>query len=309
MNWVKYQNGNYTVMIDLDNGTKVRKNDLDYFEPNTVESMDIKITNSCEGGRIVNGKIVPCEFCHEKSYPNGKHADILSSSFIDKLHPYTELAIGGGNPLEHPDLEAFLIKCKSLKLIPSMTVSQIHFMKEYGRIKKLIDEKLIYGLGISLVDSSNKEFIERVEIISNAVIHVINGVVTENELKDLADKNLKILILGYKTFGRGIENYNSHSGIIEENKNTLYTLLPRMIKENWFKVISFDNLAIEQLDPKRLMSEEKWSEFFMGEDGSATFYVDMVERKFALNSCSGIRYSLEDTAEEMFQVVRKEKGF
>ena len=46
-NWVSYPNGNYIVSIDLDNGTKIRENDLDFFEPSTVESMDIKITNSC----------------------------------------------------------------------------------------------------------------------------------------------------------------------------------------------------------------------------------------------------------------------
>ena len=43
--------------------------------------------------------------CHEGSSPLGKHGDILSPSWLDKLHPYCELAIGGGNPLSHPDLD------------------------------------------------------------------------------------------------------------------------------------------------------------------------------------------------------------
>lgn len=29
-NWVSYQNGNYAVNIDLDTGTKIRENDLDF---------------------------------------------------------------------------------------------------------------------------------------------------------------------------------------------------------------------------------------------------------------------------------------
>ena len=81
MNWVQYENGNYNVYIDLDNGTKIRKNNEDCFIPNTVESMDIKLTNKCNGG---------CPHCHEGSTINGKHGDILSPSFLDKLHPYTE---------------------------------------------------------------------------------------------------------------------------------------------------------------------------------------------------------------------------
>ena len=49
-NWVSYQNGNYTVYINTENGTKIRKNDLDYFEPEWPESADIKITNCCKHG-------------------------------------------------------------------------------------------------------------------------------------------------------------------------------------------------------------------------------------------------------------------
>ena len=33
MRLVKYKNGNYTVVLDIDSGTKIRKNDLDFFEP------------------------------------------------------------------------------------------------------------------------------------------------------------------------------------------------------------------------------------------------------------------------------------
>ena len=75
----------------------------------------------CEGILVSN--------CHENSVPNGKHGDLFEPSFLDTLHPYTEIAIGGGNPLEHPDLYKFLQLCKERKFIPSMTVNQIHFEK------------------------------------------------------------------------------------------------------------------------------------------------------------------------------------
>ena len=41
--FVRYQNGNYTVTIDTQNGTKIRENDLDFFRADFPESMDIKI--------------------------------------------------------------------------------------------------------------------------------------------------------------------------------------------------------------------------------------------------------------------------
>ena len=39
-----YKNGNYHVCI-MDDGTKIRSNDLDFFKAEFPVSMDIKITN------------------------------------------------------------------------------------------------------------------------------------------------------------------------------------------------------------------------------------------------------------------------
>jgi len=292
--FVRYQNGNYTVTIDTQNGTKIRENDLDFFRADFPESMDIKICNKCDLG---------CPMCHENSTPDGKCGDIMSESFIDKLHPYTELAIGGGNPLEHPDLVPFLEKCQKLQLIPSMTVNQMHFMKYKNFLKALVDKKLIYGLGISLVYITD-EFIEMVKEFPNAVIHVINGIVHPVQLEALANNGFKILILGYKEFRRGEVLYKSQPQTIEDAKAILYNALPKIINDNWFEVVSFDNLAIKQLDAQRLMSAEDWDQFYMGDDGSATMYVDMVNREFAKSSTSTERYPIEDDIVTMFEKIR-----
>ena len=298
--FVRYKNGNYTVTLDTVTGTKIRENDLDFFEPDTVESMDIKITNCCDMG---------CLMCHENSTPDGKHADILGPSFLDRLHPYTELAIGGGNPLSHPDLYEFLLKCKEKEFIPSMTVNQVHFEKNYDFIKKLVDERLIYGLGVSL-NRATDDFVAKVKAIPNAVIHVINGIISIEQLLRLKDQGLKILILGYKVFRRGETLYDQEKNLIDRRKRITYDLLPQIVEEEWFKVVSFDNLAIEQLKPQRLMDEAEWNEFYMGDDGigdgftSASMYVDMVERKFAKNSCDPVRYDLAPTIEDMYRFLK-----
>ena len=298
-----YMNGNYKVSI-FDDGTKIRENNLDFFEPTTVESMDIKITNKCDKG---------CLMCHEDSKPDGIHGDILSPCFIDKLHPYTELAIGGGNPLEHPDLMEFLLKCKDKKLIPSMTVNQDHFMKNISFIKKLCDQNLIYGLGISLTNPTDK-VIEEISRFPNAVIHLIAGLFDADDVKRLAYRNLKILILGYKKVRRGIDLYNSNMDIIEKRINWLKDTIKTFVKFNFFSCISFDNLALNQLDIKNTlnMSDEDWNKFYMGDDGqeemtSSSMYVDMVKREFARNSCSMERYPIMDTVEEMYNFLKGDK--
>lgn len=298
--WVSYINGNYRVFINLEDGTKIRST-LDpketKFIPSTIESMDIKITNSCSMG---------CPMCHENSVPNGKHGDLFSPSFLDKLHPYAELAVGGGNPLEHPDLYKFLYLCKERKFIPSMTVNQVHFEKNFGFIKKLVDEKLIYGLGVSL-NNVNEDFVKKLREIPNAVVHVISGLVSIQDLEKMRDLGVrKILILGYKIFRRGEHLYEVDSSNINLRGIALKKWLPDILKDKWFEVVSFDNLALKQLDVKSLLSEKEWNQFYMGDDGqdgeqtSASMFVDMVERKFAKNSCSKERFDLLPTVEEMY---------
>lgn len=290
----KYKNGNYEVVL-LKDGTKIRHNDLDYFAPDKPESMDCKITNYCDMG---------CPMCHENSTPDGGHGDILNLPFFDTLLPYTEIAIGGGNPLSHPDFIPFLKQLKEHKLIANVTVNQVHFMNNINLIQELADEKLIYGLGVSLADV-NDEFIEAISKFPNAVLHVINGIVHPTQLELLADKNLKILVLGYKEFRRGAVMYEHQSATIEEMKSAFYDMLPTIVNEGWFDVVSFDNLAIKQLDPKRLMSEKEWDEFYMGDDGSFTMYVDLVKQEYAKSSTSTDRWPLENNIKTMFDKVRE----
>lgn len=298
INIVKYKNGNYIVMLNLNDGTMIRYTKEDELRPKFPDSMDIKITNRCYKG---------CPYCHEKSTKDGLHGDLLSKSFIDSLHPYTQIACGGGDIMTHPDLEEFLYKCQKLKLIPSITVNQTHFMQNIPFIQELSDKKLIYGIGISL-NHANKQFINAAKSNSNIVVHVINGIVTKDELESLAHHNLKILILGYKNFGRGT-NYLMQAGEdIKANQAYIQNTLPRMIEEKWFQNISFDNLALQQIDVKSLLTPEEWNNFYMGEDGRSTMYVDMVKQEFAASSTSIKRYPLQLNIEDMLKVIHQEKG-
>ena len=119
----------------------------------------------------------------------------MNEKFIDTLHPYQEVAIGGGDITTHPDLIPFLQKLKERKVIANITVNQIHFEQKQDLIKRLVDGKLIYGLGISLVNPTEK-FISLVKQYPNAVIYVINGILKPSDIEALGNNNLKMLILG-----------------------------------------------------------------------------------------------------------------
>ena len=286
-----YTNGNSRVSI-YDDGTKIRETDDDEFNEVFPENIDLKITNHCDVG---------CPMCHENSYEKGAHGDI-NAKFIETLRPYTECALGGGNVLSHPDFISLLKKLKEQKVIANITLNQVHFMSNLDLVRELINQDLIHGIGVSLTEPTD-EFIKTIQTFDNAVIHIINGVVTYGQLERLADKDLKLLILGYKDFRRGVEYKQAAESYIKVNQINLKVYLENFIPR--FKVVSFDNLAIEQLDVCSLMSEEKWNEFYMGDDGCHTMYIDLVTGTFAKNSVAPLdqRYKLMDSIDELFAKV------
>ena len=287
----KYNNGNYTVEI-YDDGTKIRETEEETFEASFPENIDIKITNKCLNN---------CNFCYESSSPEGKHGN-LNVDFIKSLHPYTELAIGGGNPLSHPDLYDFLTVLKENKIIANITIRQNDFLNNLELLKNYTDNKLLYGIGVSLIEPTD-EFIKEIQQFPNAVIHTIAGLLTKEQLIKLFNKKLKILILGYKTRGKG-ENYKHEFEKdiflnIEFLKQNILKLTPL------FKVVSFDNLAIEQLELQKQINPKVWEEFYMGDDGKHTMYVDLVKQTFSKNSLSEEGFELMSNIEEMFNIVKK----
>lgn len=292
-----YKNGNYVVMI-MNDGTKIRKTNDDEFIPSFAENCDVKVTDKCSIG---------CPFCYEGCTPSGKHADFFNDKFknmLDSLHPYTEMALNG-NDLDHPDFEKFLMLLKEKKVFANITVQQTQFINNYETIKKWSDTKLVYGIGVSL-STVTEELLSYLSEFPNAVVHTINGILKPEDVIALKSHNIKMLILGYKDLQRGVSYKVSHDESISANQKWLYEHLDEMIKDGWMKVISFDNLAIEQLEVKRLLEPEKWEEFYMGDDGHYTFYIDMVKGEFAKNSLSQVRYPINgQTIDEMFNIILK----
>ena len=307
----KYKNGNYTVMM-LEDGTKIRYNNLDNLTPDFSESMDVKLTDKCSVG---------CAFCYEGSTPNGKHSDIMSQSWINSVHPYTELAING-NDLDHPQLEDFLKFMKEKKVIVSMTLNLKQFMSNLQKVDRYINEKLIYGLGISIPGkfddgTDTDKIFEVIGKYGNAVLHLINGIISQEFITKYQDKlsKCKILVLGYKNVGRGIAYKKNAELDVTRNIEWLKQNFIDLQKSGKFKLVSFDNLAIEQLELENQVKEHpelglRWEELYMGNDGDYSFYIDAVNKTYALNSTlskdKNIPISGKDV-DEMFKSLRNAK--
>lgn len=291
----KYKNGNYDVSIYSD-GTKIRYTDDDDFVPAFAECYDVKITDKCSQG---------CKWCYEGCKKSGKHADLLGGScnnFVNSLHPYTEVAING-NDLDHPQLEGFLNLLKAKHAIVNITVNQNQFLKNFDKLQNWQNNFLVRGIGVSLLNA-NDELVEKVKQLDNVVLHTINGILSKKDIDKIKDKDLKILVLGYKNLKRGAKYLETMSDVVKVNQMYLKTALPAL--RGSFNVISFDNLALEQLEVKRMLSDEEWERMYMGDDGMFTFYVDLVKGEYAKSSLETKRYKMkEKTVDEMFMDIRR----
>ena len=284
-----YTNGNYRVLM-FEDGTKIRYNNQSTLIPQFPESIDCKISDRCNMG---------CAFCHEQSTPDGKLAN-LNHPIFDSLHSFTELALGGGNVLEHPGLEDFLQRMARQQVICNITVHLDHFLMHIDLLKKWADEKLIWGIGVSVNRSiTTNEYWKMVQF-KNLVIHLIAGVSkTPNILYSLRD--MKLLILGYKDFGRGHKYFEHNGDEIKEGIDWLCNELPEI--QRYYKLISFDNLALEQLKVRDWIDKKVWDTCYMGDDGKYTMYLDMVKEEFAMSSVSP-RYKINsNSVEELFRQV------
>lgn len=283
-----YKNGNYTVKL-YEDGTKEKFTYDDQFIADFPDSIDLKITNFCDAN---------CPMCHENSSVKGKHAN-LNLPIIKSLPSGIELAIGGGNPLSHPNLIPFLKELKKAGVICNITVNERHLIADNALIDQLISEKLVWGVGVSINDC-NPKTIDFLHKNVNSVAHLICGIVNANTLKKLYD--CKILILGYKQKGRGKEFY---SDSVKNNIFALKKVLPLLFDK--YQSISFDNLALEQLKVEKMVCKTAFNKAFFGSDGEGSMYIDLVNQTFAVSSTSETVYPLANDLKQVFNVVKTVK--
>lgn len=290
-----YDNGNYRVAM-LKDGTKIRISfdpKATKLVPKFAENCDFQISSICDAG---------CSYCYAGATKNGKYADLRNLKFLDTLHSYTELAING-NDMSHPDLEWFLEKMKEKKILTNLTINQFHFDKFYDKLVDYKNRGLLHGIGVSLNDKKeiNQEFKDKVAALKDGIIHVIAGILTEEQIEKLKDDRLKVLFLGYKTKCRGVTYYDKFANQVKERINWLADNIMKI--RDYFAVVSFDNLALEQLDMQNKISPEDWELLYMGDDGSYTFYIDGVTNMFFKDSIQEEGFEIKNNVDDMFEVI------
>jgi radical SAM protein with 4Fe4S-binding SPASM domain len=119
-----YKEDHYTSIFNQKTGLFIRKEDTGYKEPSWAshgpELLDISITNYCT-------KL--CEICYRNSNLYGHHMSILDLKIILKQAKeigVQQIAIGGGNPNQHPHfIEILELIRQKYCIVPSYTTNGV----------------------------------------------------------------------------------------------------------------------------------------------------------------------------------------
>lgn len=116
---IRNEEQHYQTLFNQRNGFFARIEDFGYPEPMWSnigpELLDISITNYCDRD---------CKFCYRNSHVDGKHMDLKDLEMIlEQCREISvlQIALGGGNPNQHPHFNSFLKLIREADIIPTYT--------------------------------------------------------------------------------------------------------------------------------------------------------------------------------------------
>lgn len=237
------------------------------------ELVDIKITDYCAQG---------CKFCYQGSTPRGSHAVYTEvANLLDMLGSLQvfEVAIGGGEPTEHPHFLQILEKARDCHIVPNFTTKSTTWLRQDSFREEVLS--LIGAFAFSVC--SLKEAKDFIRLCIANVIHrdkyalqVVMGVVRENELEAIMDfcasESVQLTLLGYKLTGRG-EEYTP-----VRYRDWLQMAARVSDKRSWRLRLGVDTVLAAQFD-KQLKALGVSEQLYTTQEGVFSMYVDAVAQR------------------------------
>jgi len=305
----------YWTVFNRNNGNKVRFRFVDDCKkiPQPTKSfvpelLDIKITEVCQFADSKEENACT-KYCYQNSKVNGKHVkfeDIISIAYsLSKLKVF-EVALGGGEPTNHPRFLDILRQFRKNGIVPNFTTRNKNFF--IG--KKYNDEifKLIGGVAYSIRNAD--EIIEINDILENNLyvgvkdyynnlffnVQLVMGTVTKEEFEKIiktlnSTKHIRgITLLGYKKTGRGLNFYQNFI-------NYDWWLEVLNINKTGYFNISVDTVIASQYEDK--LKKYKISDLlYHTTEGKFSGYIDSLNGTFAPSSFADQSETIDLTEDE-----------
>lgn len=191
-------------------GVKLRWSREAYDKAGTPELVDIKITDFCP---------FSCEFCYQGSTKQGQHAPLERiEEIFDQMRDMGvfEVAIGGGEPAQHPQFARIIEAAHDREITFNFTCFGLDWLRKDDVIEALRKQRG-FGIGISVHDSQDLVKVARAKqaltdqkvwpatIMGQTVIGATPIDVSQDLLEKCIEARTSLLLLGYKTTGRGAD--------------------------------------------------------------------------------------------------------
>lgn len=206
---VRRHSKDYNFYGDTETGVTMRWGNLINANPEYApwpELADISISNHCTKG---------CEFCYKGSTDNNsfmtieQYEHVLSSLQSDEWGNVFQIALGGGEPLEHPDFIEIIEKTYERGIVANFTTNGIHLdenivnsiKNKVGAVAISVNniEELNIGKINLLTDAGIKTNIHYV-LDNKSIYEAIN--ILKGKYNDLLNKINGVIFLTYKPAGR-----------------------------------------------------------------------------------------------------------
>lgn len=314
----KHVNGNALVTI-WEDGTRTIVIDGESTDMRlaTPLNVDVRISTTCSFGSDENG--VPssvCSFCHESASQRGANANLeATASVLCELPRGTEIALGL-NHWGNDGLFPFLSTLRDHGLIVNVTVNSHHLARDWYNLRSAIKADLVKGIGVSYRPDMSKACWSALNDLlcatPNVVLHVIAGIDSVDPILALDHFGVnKILVLGEKHVGFNANKVIPIRDSAEPapvNRSTTYEWVTRLHEVlAKFDIVSFDNLAVEQINVRRFFKDKaQWKTFYQGEH---SVYIDAVAQIIKRSSRStGKSLPMQNIAAAYQQLVNEKES-
>lgn len=247
------QDGTALVAYNPNTGFKFRWSPNPYTKATMPELVDLKITDYCGWG---------CKFCYQGSTRKGQHApyEVLTDA-IDAFADagVFEIAVGGGEPVEHPRFADLLTYAAKKRVTLNFTTFGVDWAVNGNPIVEAMKaHHWKGGIGVSvhslgdltkvdtLATNLHKLGIYRAQVMAQTVVGVLPLKATHAIVEASIAADRPILLLGYKNTGRG-RSFKRKADDTEEMLRILETAkraIARPPKEDAYENLEYYNFSL-----------------------------------------------------------------
>ena len=266
------ENGRGHVDMNWHTGMKVRyeyDSSNPYVKSTTPELVDVKITNQCP---------YKCHFCYQSSVPDGLHADIrLIFDTIDMLSELEvfEIAIGGGEPTEHPDFTRILNHCVENSVKPNFTCFGHKWLQDSDIVSAV--KRCVGGIGVSVHDDKHFNKYDKIKkTVPDQIVmaqHVF-GLLPFDKTLELVRNVEHILFLGYKETGFAVNSKQPFNFTIDQ--------IVQLFEES--TSLSVDTAFVSKYGDVLSGHLNVQPEYMVAREGGFSSYIDLVDQKMGPSS-------------------------